>query len=60
MACALGTTAAERLDRPMGVARQDSVTLVTALAVLPVVAVAAGWLPARRAAVIDPGRAMRI
>jgi ABC-type antimicrobial peptide transport system permease subunit len=43
-----------------GVAPQDPLTLVTAVAVLLVVVVAASWLPARRAALIDPGRAMRI
>ena len=43
-----------------GVAPQDPVTLVTAVAVLLVVVVAASWLPARRAALIDPARAMRV
>ena len=43
-----------------GVAPQDPVTLVTAVVVLLVVVVAASWLPARRAALIDPARAMRI
>ena len=42
-----------------GVAPQDPATLVTAVAVLLVVVIAASWLPARRAALIDPGRAMR-
>jgi putative ABC transport system permease protein len=43
-----------------GVAPQDPVTLVTVVAVLLVVVVAASWLPARRAALTDPVRAMRI
>jgi putative ABC transport system permease protein len=43
-----------------GVAPQDPVTLVTAVAVLLLVVVTASWLPARRAALIDPVRAMRI
>jgi len=43
-----------------GVAPQDPVTLVTAVALLFVVVVAASWLPARRAALIDPARAMRV
>ena len=43
-----------------GVAPQDPITLVTAVAVLLVVVVAASWLPARRASLIDPSRAMRI
>jgi putative ABC transport system permease protein len=43
-----------------GVAPQDPVTLVTAASVLLVVVVAASWLPARRASLIDPSRAMRI
>jgi putative ABC transport system permease protein len=42
------------------VAPQDPVTLVTAVAVLLVVVVAASWVPARRAALVDPARAMRI
>jgi putative ABC transport system permease protein len=58
----LAAAASSRLARTMlfGVAPQDPVTLVTAVAVLLVVVVAASWLPARRAALIDPGRAMRI
>jgi predicted permease len=43
-----------------GVAPQDPVTLVTAVAVLLIVVVAASGLPARRAALIDPARAMRM
>jgi predicted permease len=58
----VGAAASSRLARTLlfGVAPQDPVTLVTAVAVLLVVVVAASWLPARRAALIDPGRAMRI
>ena len=54
--------AASRFVRTMlfGVAPQDPVTLVTAVVVLLAVVVAASWLPARRAALIDPARAMRI
>ncbi len=57
-----GAAAATRLARTMlfGVAPQDPVTLLTAVIVLFVVVVAASWLPARRAALIDPSRAMRI
>ena len=43
-----------------GVAPQDPITLAMAVAVLLVVVVAASWLPARRAALIDPGHAMRV
>ena len=42
-----------------GVAPQDPVTFVTAAGVLLLVVVAASWLPARRAALIDPVRALR-
>ncbi|HYN06172.1 MAG TPA: ABC transporter permease [Vicinamibacterales bacterium] len=58
----VGAAASSRFARTLlfGVAPQDPVTLVTALAVLLVVVVAASWLPARRAARIDPARAMRI
>jgi putative ABC transport system permease protein len=57
-----GAAAASRFARSMlfGVAPQDPVTLVTAVTVLLVVVVAASWLPARQASLIDPGRAMRI
>lgn len=57
-----GAAAGSRFARTLlfGVAPQDPVTLVTAVAVLLVVVVAASWLPARRAALIDPGHAMRI
>jgi ABC-type antimicrobial peptide transport system permease subunit len=43
-----------------GVAPQDPVTLFAAVGVLLLVVVAASWLPARRAAHIDPARAMRM
>ena len=58
----VGAAASSRFARTLlfGVAPQDPVTLVTAVAVLLVVVVAASWLPARRAALIDPGRAMRM
>jgi putative ABC transport system permease protein len=58
----IGAAAGSRSARTLlfGVAPQDPVTLATAVAVLLVVVVAASWLPARRAALIDPGRAMRI
>ena len=57
-----GAAASTRFARTLlfGVAPQDPITLVTAVAVLLVVVVAASWLPARRAALIDPSRAMRI
>ena len=53
----VGAAASSRFARTLlfGVAPQDPVTLVTAVAVLLVVVVAASWLPARRAALIDPG-----
>ena len=58
----VGAAASSRFARTLlfGVAPHDPVTLVTAVAVLFVVVVAASWLPARRAARIDPARAMRI
>jgi ABC-type transport system, involved in lipoprotein release, permease component len=57
-----GAAAGSRFARTLlfGVAPQDPVTLVAAVAVLLLVVVAASWLPARRAALIDPGHAMRI
>jgi putative ABC transport system permease protein len=42
-----------------GVAPHDPATLVTAVVVLAVVVAAASWLPARRAAMTDPARALR-
>ena len=58
----VGAAAISRFARTLlfGVAPQDPVTLVAAVAVLLVIVVAASWLPARRAALIDPGHAMRI
>ena len=58
----VGAAASSRFARTMlfGVAPQDPITLVSTVAVLLVVVVAASWLPARRAALIDPSRAMRI
>jgi putative ABC transport system permease protein len=58
----VGALASSRFARTLlfGVAPQDPVTLVAAVAVLLVAVVAASWLPARRAALIDPARAMRI
>jgi len=58
----VGAAASSRFARTLlfGVAPHDPVTLVTAVAVLFVVVVAASWLPARRAARIDPARAIRI
>ena len=53
----VAAAASSRFARTMlfGVAPQDPVTLVTAVTVLLVVVVAASWLPARRASLIDPG-----
>ncbi len=58
----VGAAASGRFARTLlyGVAPQDPLTIATAVAVLLVVVVSASWLPARRAALIDPVRAMRI
>ena len=58
----VGAVASSRFARTLlfGVAPQDPATLVAAVGVLLVVVGAASWLPARRAALIDPARAMRI
>ena len=58
----IAAAAASRFARTLlfGVAPQDPATLVTAVAVLLIVVVAASWLPARRASLIDPSRAMHI
>ncbi|HVE78269.1 MAG TPA: ADOP family duplicated permease, partial [Gemmatimonadaceae bacterium] len=42
-----------------GVGATDPLTLLAACAVLLAVALAASWLPARRAAAVDPARALR-
>ena len=57
-----GAAAGGRFARTLlfGVAPQDALTLASAVAVLLVVVVAASWLPARRAALVDPSRAMRL
>jgi predicted permease len=57
----IGAAAAGRYARTLlfGVAPQDPFTLVASTLVLLVVVVAASWLPARRASLIDPARAMR-
>lgn len=59
---ALGVAAVSRLARSVlfGIAPQDPLTLVTTAAVLFTVVLAASWLPARRAASIDPVSAMRV
>ena len=59
---ALGVAAVSRLARSIlfGIAPQDPLTLVTTAAVLFTVVLAASWLPARRAARINPVAAMRI
>ena len=58
----VGAAVGSRFARTLlfGVAPQDPVTLAAAVALLLVVVVAASWLPARRAALIDPGRALRM
>jgi putative ABC transport system permease protein len=58
----VGVAALSRLARAMlfGVAPQDPVTLGTAAVVLLVAVLTASWLPARRAARINPATAMRI
>ena len=59
---ALGVAAVSRLARSVlfGIAPQDPLTLGTTAAVLLTAVLAASWLPARRAARIDPVSAMRI
>jgi putative ABC transport system permease protein len=59
---ALGVVAVSRLARSIlfGIAPQDPLTLVTTAAVLFAAVLAASWLPARRAARINPVAAMRI
>ena len=57
-----GAAACGRFARTLlfGVEPQDPVTFVTTVAILLVVVAAASWVPARRAARIDPVRAMRM
>ncbi len=59
---AVGVTAVSRLAQSVlfGIAPHDPLTLATTGAVLLVVVLAASWLPARRAARINPVSAMRI
>ena len=58
----LGVAAVGRLARSIlfGIAPQDPLTLATAAAVLLISVLAASWLPARRAARINPVSAMRL
>jgi putative ABC transport system permease protein len=59
---ALGVAAVSRLARSVlfGIAPQDPLTLVMTAAVLLTAVLAASWLPARRAARVNPVSAMRI
>jgi putative ABC transport system permease protein len=59
---ALGVAAVSRLARSVlfGIAPQDPLTLLATAAVLLTAVLAASWLPARRAARINPVSAMRI
>ena len=59
---ALGVAAVSQLARSVlfGIAPHDPLTLGTTAAVLLTVVLAASWLPARRAARINPVSAMRI
>jgi predicted permease len=59
---ALGVAAVSRLARSVlfGIAPQDPLTLGTTAAVLLTTVLAASWLPARRAARVNPVSAMRI
>ena len=59
---ALGVAAVSQLARSVlfGIAPQDPLTLVTTAAVLLTSVLAASWLPARRAATINPVSAMRV
>ena len=61
---ALGTLAALVANRYLdsqlfGVTPRDPVAIVVALSVLAIVAMAAGYVPARQASRIDPVRALR-
>jgi putative ABC transport system permease protein len=59
---ALGVAAVSRMARSIlfGIAPQDPLTLIATAAVLLTAVLAASWLPARRAAKINPVTAMRI
>jgi len=59
---AVGVAAVSRLARSVlfGIAPHDPLTLATTAAVLLIAVLAASWLPARRAARVDPVSAMRI
>lgn len=59
---AMGVVAIGRLVRSIlfGIAPQDPLTLLATAVVLVVVVLAASWLPARRAARINPVAAMRV
>jgi putative ABC transport system permease protein len=59
---ALGVVGLSRLIQSIlfGIAPQDPLTLISTAAVLLTVVLLASWLPARRAAQIDPVAAMRI
>ena len=61
---AIGVPAALGLSRLVssqlfGLSPRDPLTLMLAVAVLAVVGAAAGYLPARRAAAVEPVRALR-
>jgi len=62
VAGALGLVAVSGLARSIlfGIAPHDPLTLATTVAVLLAAVLAASWLPARRAARINPVSAMRI
>lgn len=59
---ALGVAAVSRIAQSVlfGIEPQDPITLITTAAVLLAAVLAASWLPARRAARINPVTAMRI
>ena len=59
---ALGVAIVSRLVESVlfGIAPQDPLTIATSAAVLVMAVLAASWLPARRAARINPVSAMRI
>jgi predicted permease len=59
---AVGVAAVSRLAQSIlfGIAPQDPITLATTAAVLLAAVLAASWLPARRAARINPVSAMRV